>query len=113
MTPAWPKCGHPRTPENTRPNGHAGACRICCRARTKRWRDRQAKPKGAPKALVALASGAKTTTDLCEALDTDPSCVFRAMERQRDKGNVTKAVTRIGHRNVATYELTELGRQRL
>ena len=36
----WPKCGHPRTPENTLVNGYE-RCRECHRARARDYWERQ------------------------------------------------------------------------
>jgi hypothetical protein len=32
MTETWPRCGHPKTPENTAPAGERRRCRECKRA---------------------------------------------------------------------------------
>jgi DNA-binding PadR family transcriptional regulator len=60
-------------------------------------------------ALRALASGPKTNAELQDAIYADHGTVARIMHNQRARGNVTSTAT--GKGSIATYALTEEGRQ--
>ena len=52
------RCGHPRTPENSKssPSSKNPRCRICYSARLKRWRlaNTTGQPKGRPRAPIDI-----------------------------------------------------------
>ena len=72
-------------------------------------RDRPLAPTAA--ALRALASGPKTNAELQDIIFADASSVTRIMHSQRERGNVTSTAT--GHGSIATYALTEKGREKI
>ena len=82
------------------------------------WRDLgyhgpKARDRLAPTAaaLRALASGPKTNAELQDIICADASSVTRIMHSQRERGNVTSTAT--GHGSIATYALTDKGREKI
>lgn len=70
-------------------------------------RDRRLAPTAT--ALRALANGPKTNAEIQDVICNDSSAVTRIMANQRARGNVTSTAT--GKGSIATYALTEEGRQ--
>jgi hypothetical protein len=74
-------------------------------------RDRRLAPTQA--ALRALAEGPKTNAELQEVICDDHSTVTKIMSKQRMQGNVTRVDEGSGSGSIATYGLTQKGKEKI
>lgn len=74
-------------------------------------RDRRLAPTAS--ALRALASGPKTNAELQDVICDDNSAVAKIMGSQRARGNVTRVDGGSGKGSIATYALTEKGKEKI